>query len=199
MTVEVKIGRAFSYVAALIMGGVLWEFVRHIPSYSIDPSLDIVALAALFMAVASLLLYRPLERARHSDEMKKTSIVKRLEACQLALLRVEELLAQAAPSYTDVVKACTSCRKEYRRYSKYRAAIEKPHADKETTKYELCCAELREMLTDTPPTNVENSPLRVENGLLHVAANRRVQVEQKIDELQELLYEAEKDVLLTIT
>lgn len=193
---------AAKYGIALGAGFLLGKTVADVPYFALEREVDLFGgWTLLLTAVISIILFRPFEKAKYSDQLRKNAVMGRLEEC-LALIRLlEELCARqefALPEATGLVKRA---RRTFISFVGFAGNLGHPVDVRLQDRTVVSYARLRDLLTEQPFPDEPDPPLLVRplNGVPFVtlSKDRRIQVELLLDETRETLYLVQQNVILT--
>jgi hypothetical protein len=163
-------------------------------------TVNVVAVAALLLTlVASVVLYRRFEKAKYSDQLKKDTLIARLEISIANLLKLEDLCSDGQIGDKDAIKLTTACRREFESFVRFARALSAPATEEQSAGYRLICADLKHLITNTPRRSEANPQLRVVKGVIQMTPDRVVEVERKVGEGKDILYEIQKSIILDLT
>jgi hypothetical protein len=188
-----------THAAVGSIGFVLAKYVGNVAYFQVDRQIDLVAVVALLLTITlSVVFYRKFEKVKYSDQLKKNATLERLSSSMDSLTQLEDLCTANEPFYSEVVKLCRKCRRDFEAYVSFANALSVPLLDGNDTKFKLICSDLRNNLTDLPPRSDPNPKLKVAKNVLRIAPDRLVEVENQIDEGKRLLFEMQKDIILDL-
>jgi hypothetical protein len=193
---------AAKYGFALGVGFLLGKTLTDVPYFTLKREVDLFGgWALLLTAIISIVLVRPFEKAKYSDQVRKNAVMTRLDEC-LALVRLlEELCARQEFAYTDAVALVRKARLTFKSFMGFAANLEHPISLELRNKAILTYAQLHDLLTEQAPLNHPSPPLLVRNlngvPFVTLSDNRRVEVERALDQAKETLYSVQEGVILT--
>ncbi|HEV2149710.1 MAG TPA: hypothetical protein VGR37_20080 [Longimicrobiaceae bacterium] len=191
-------GEGVAAVALLLIGFVVGK-IFTVPGVTIDKEVDpLAAIALLLTVLASFVLFRRFERVKYADQVKKDAVMDRLRSPLQQLQQLEDLCEQAEIPWVGATRLIKRCASDFEGYSRFTARLNGPVEDGDVPKYVGMCRELGKLLTDTPRRGEVDPDLRVVDGNILVSAGRRVQVERKIGEAKEFLYQVQTRVILDL-
>lgn len=200
MALPVRTSAIVTHAAAVAIGIVIARVAQNIPVVEFDYKLDPIAITALLATIViSVAFFRRFEKVKYSDQLRKNAVIGRLGQSMANIQRLEEICSAQDIPHSEVVKQTKKCRRDFEAYAKFAAALSAEVPAAELSKYQLLCAELKDLLTNSPLRSDLNPQLRISNGMIRLHPSRLVEVETKISESKELLYELEERVILDIS
>ncbi len=188
--------RAITHTAALIIGAVLAKWLGDIPMITLDRSIDPVALLGLiFSVLAGAFLYRRFESSKYADQLSKNAVLARILAVRSRLEAVEAFIGSDSPRDSEAAQLIKRCRIDLQALKDHAKAFEFELSETDETKFELRISELNTLLTHTPRLQSPSDPLRVENNVLIMSRDRRIEVETAIRKAGEVLLAVERAVI----
>jgi hypothetical protein len=188
-----------SCILAFVAGVVVAKVVDNIPLFTLDTNVDIIAATALILSVIiSVLLFRYFEKIKYSDQLRKNAVMNRLEECIKDLAHLEEAIGAQSIDHMDVIKMLRRCRRGFDGYATFATSLAAGAAEVNEAKYRLVCSELRELLTNTPIRGGLDSGIHIADGKIMLSSDRRVLIETQVEEAKGILYNIQKDVILSI-
>jgi hypothetical protein len=188
-----------TYSAALLVGFLLAKVIRDVPLFEMDRKVNPVTLAGLIATVlASLVLFRRFDQIKYSDQLRKKAVVDRLEHVFTHVADLEELTDNDSIPHLEAVKSSTKIRKEFRTYLGFAAALSSPVPEDTAKAYELVCADVKDLLTNTPHKGDPQPGLHIVDGNIELTPGRKVEVQRKLDEARDILHGIQKSVILSL-
>jgi len=188
-----------THLAAILTGVVAAKLIGNIPFFKIQKDVDLIAIIRILLLIlVSVILYHRFERMKHSDQLKKEAILSRLQRSVDTSFETEDLVAAENIPYNQAVKLVTQSRKDFESYAAFSRALGMPVQADELSRFQLNCAELKDLLTNTPLRTDPDPKIRIVKGTIHLTNDRRVEVEKKIAEGRQILHGLQQRVILTV-
>lgn len=188
-----------THITATLVGFVAAKLIGNIPFFEMRKDVDLIAIIRiLVMVLVSVILYHRFERMKHSDQLKKEAILSRLQRSVDTSLETEDLVTSESIPYNQAVKLVTQSRKDFESYAAFSRALGIPVHEDELSRFQLNCAEVKDLLTNTPLRTEPEPKIRIVKGSIHLTNDRRVEVERKIVEGRQILYGLQQRVILTV-
>jgi hypothetical protein len=171
--------------------------VDSVPLLELDREVDLVALLALvWTAWVSAILYRRFDQVKHSDQLRKSTLLDRLSETLQNLRRVDDLIHVDGIPHHDAVALSTRCRREFTAYVEYAKSLDVPVEGGTDGKFTAVCCDLKDLLTSTPVRGTTSEPdIEVIDDKIYLQRNRRAELEKNIDLGRGLIYEIQRQVI----
>lgn len=190
------------YGIALGAGFLLGKTLTDVPYFTLKREVDLFGgWALLLTAIISIILFRPFEKAKYSDQVRKNAVMTRLDECLALIQLLEELGARQEYAYTEAAGLVKKARRTFKSFDAFAGNLGHPIDMRLYDKAIVSYGELRDLLTAHPSPDEPRPSLVVRHldgvPFVTLSNDRRVQVERVLDQIKETLYSIQQGVILT--
>jgi len=187
------------FAIGCLVGGVLGSVdVLHF-----DKRVDVLGLSTLVATVAiSAVFYRKFARHQYSDQLRKDALLRRLRESFENVCALEECCESKPLMLSAVVSALKICGREFRLFVEFSRTMDpknSPAVSQGAVKeHAMATRDINRLLTWTTIGKQSSPPVAIQNGVITLSGDRRVEVELRIQDLKRTLLDVEIAIIVAV-